>query len=250
MYEWLNNAWVIGIGGSVVSGVIVSYITRLLFKNKDNIENLQKINAANREVIYAIRPSIPEGKLPSESVFIALIDATARRYGLKPADLYTSKEISQELIKEVMDSNFISAETKEQYCSNLSHIGLNDAELQYNTDEDYRAALEKNRETHDYKERVLQMFSAAIGVATSVMTAVLVFTYSRDQIVSISSKYSIFAVLFPISAMLSGMAAVWFVSSIRRRQREQRERETMTITSPTYWSRPQDFSSWLIKKDL
>lgn len=248
MYEWLNNAWVIGIGASIISGPIVSYITRLIFKNKDNAEYLQKINAANREVVYAIRPSIPEGMIPTDNVFTALIDATARRYGLKTIDLYSSTEISQELIKEVMDSNFISADTKEKYCKKLLSISTGSQEMQDNSEKDHRSVLEISREEHLYKERVLKMFSAVIGISTSVMTAVLVIAYNKDQVAWLSSEYNIIAVLLPITAMLSVSIAVWVVSSIRRRQIEQREIE-MRSSLPQFWAGLEDYTLRQSNKD-
>ena len=63
--EFLSNPWVLGIGGGVLSGLLVTLITRYFFSKRENREYLQKIATANNEIIYAIRPAIAEKLMPS-----------------------------------------------------------------------------------------------------------------------------------------------------------------------------------------
>ena len=102
-----NNSWVIGIGGGILSGLIVTLITRYLFSKKDNKEYAQKVSTVNREVVYALRPGISEGHIPDNEVLASLINATARRYKVERGDVYQAKQIAEELIKDIMDSSFI-----------------------------------------------------------------------------------------------------------------------------------------------
>ncbi|RUV37445.1 hypothetical protein [Mesorhizobium sp. M7A.F.Ca.MR.148.00.0.0] len=122
--EWLNNPWISGIGGSIISGIIVAWITQKIFSNKEAKEQSQRLTAANREIVYAVRGGIPEGKVPSVEVVEALTSATARRYGVNAKELYGPDELAADLVKEVMDSNFISAEVKEGYCEKLLTLRL------------------------------------------------------------------------------------------------------------------------------
>ena len=39
-----SNPWIVGIGGGVLSGFIVAYISRLIFSKRDNREYAQKIS--------------------------------------------------------------------------------------------------------------------------------------------------------------------------------------------------------------
>ncbi len=55
MKELLNNGWVIGIGGGILSGLIVTWLTRTLFSKKDLRELAANISSANREILYAIK---------------------------------------------------------------------------------------------------------------------------------------------------------------------------------------------------
>ena len=49
--DWLNNTWVVGILGGVLSGFIVNYLSRIFLSKRENREYLQKVFSANREVI-------------------------------------------------------------------------------------------------------------------------------------------------------------------------------------------------------
>jgi len=120
---WLNNGWVVGIATSVISGLLVTWIARILLSKKEDREYRQKIAAANRDIIYAVRGGVAEGKLSERDVVLALTEATARRYDVSSGDLYVPKEIAQELIKEVMDSSFLPTEKKLEYCGKLVEFG-------------------------------------------------------------------------------------------------------------------------------
>jgi len=93
----LNNPWVIGIGGGIFSGLIVTFISRLFLSRRDQREYAQKILGANREIIYAVRPGISEGIIHAVGVLDALVEATARKYGVDREDLYQPYEIAQDL---------------------------------------------------------------------------------------------------------------------------------------------------------
>ncbi len=60
MIELINNPWTVAIGGGILSGLGVTIITRLFLEKKDDREILERVNAANKELIYAIRPCIAE----------------------------------------------------------------------------------------------------------------------------------------------------------------------------------------------
>jgi len=85
--EWLNNPWVVGIGGSVLGGLLVTVVSRALLSRRDRREYVQRLLSANREVIYAIRPGISEEHIADRRVVELLISATARKYTVDKADL-------------------------------------------------------------------------------------------------------------------------------------------------------------------
>jgi hypothetical protein len=70
--SWLNNTWVVGIGGGILSGLFVTYISRFWLSKRDNKEYRQKITTANQEILYAVRPCISEDVLPTRKVMYRL----------------------------------------------------------------------------------------------------------------------------------------------------------------------------------
>jgi len=171
MIEWLNNPWVIGI----VGGLIVTAISRYLFSRRDNKEYRQKVVTANQEILYAVRPGVSEGKIASVEVLDSLLTATASKYGVEKDDLYRPSEISNHLIKEVMDSSFISVELKQQYCDALAalkvtRIQKEKGELQQPEREKPEAAT-----ISEYREKLVTMLSMMLGIITTIMTVLVVF---------------------------------------------------------------------------
>lgn len=125
-FSWLNNQWFVGLATAVAAMIlnwlVVTPISRYFLSKSENREYLQRIYTTNREMLYSIRPAISEGNIPKPETINALIAATARRYAVKDEDLYGPTEILQELIKEVMDSSFLSSHTKQEYCERLTAV--------------------------------------------------------------------------------------------------------------------------------
>jgi len=158
--EIFSNPWVVGIGGGILSGLIVAYISRLIFSKRDNREYAQKISQANHEVLYAVRPGISEGIIPTNGVLKSLIEATARRYSVDVADMHNLNDVSSELIKEVMDSSFISASAKQEFCEKLTAIKEEEITPE-------KIEFEKEYEVSArYRQQLVAMLSAMVAVLT------------------------------------------------------------------------------------
>ena len=52
--NFLYNPWFIGIGGGIVSSLIVFFVTRAISNRKGNKEYLQRIKTANNEILYSL----------------------------------------------------------------------------------------------------------------------------------------------------------------------------------------------------
>jgi hypothetical protein len=122
MHGWATNDWLVGIGSSVLAGVVLYLVSWFLLTKRRRHEFLQLVRLANREVMSAIRPGIAEGHIPGGNVLQAMANATARKYGLRRPDLFTTAELADELVKEVMDSSFLSSAQKADYCSKLAFM--------------------------------------------------------------------------------------------------------------------------------
>ncbi|MEI8597914.1 hypothetical protein P4S64_10930 [Vibrio sp. M60_M31a] len=197
----MSNEWVVGIGGGILSGLIVTLLTRYIFTKRDNREYYRKLDLVNKEVLYALRPGIPEGAMPSESVLESLIIATSRKYKVNSKDVFQPKQIAEELIKEIMDSSFISFEAKSQYCSSLSHL-VEDVRPRSEVEESEEKRLNKH-----YQIKQNQQMSVVLGLftgATSVVVTIMSMNMKIDETSSLITK--VYMTTFP---MMLAASAAW-----------------------------------------
>lgn len=173
MLEWINNPWVVGIGAAIPGGLVVFILTRVVFGRKDRGEYLQKLRSANREIIYALRPGISSGYVPNRQVVESLINATARKYSVDSSEIHNPAQISEELIKEILDSTFISAEAKEKYCKQLDGLVATRSDpLESDTDlSESQSRTRSNLE--EYRSQMVKMMSVMLAAITAIMTLVL-----------------------------------------------------------------------------
>ena len=208
-----NNAWVVGIGGGILSGLVVTLITRYLFSKKDNKEYAQKIAAVNKEVVYALRPGISEGHIPDMEVLHSLINATARKYKINREDAYQAKQIAEELIKEIMDSSFISSDTKKNYCETLAHLVNEQKEVSVPLE------IENERKLVDaeYRQKQTERVSSVLGLTAAMSTMVVVATKVLDTDKVSSPLKSILDITLPTLTVLVAVmvATAAMLTSVR-----------------------------------
>ncbi|WP_440221759.1 hypothetical protein ACQQ2N_11720 [Dokdonella sp. MW10] len=224
--EVINNPWFIGIGGGILSGLIVTLISRMVLSRRDNREYAQKVLGANREVIYAIKPGISEGLIPASEIIQSLIEATARKYGVEAKNLYRASEIAQELMKEVMDSSFISAKTKEEYCAQLARLVAAPSTQPSSTHQKPRDERPSSG-MEEYRSRMISMMSIMMGMGAASMTLFMVLS-KNAPFASLTFGSGLFSAIFPaIAAMLvvvAAAAAAMSFTRIQRKHLEERER--------------------------
>ncbi|HCM0798771.1 hypothetical protein ACEV8F_21785 [Vibrio parahaemolyticus] len=218
--DFLSNEWVIGIGGGVLSGLIVTLLTRYIFTKRDNREYYRKLDLVNKEVLYALRPGISEGAMPNESVLESLIVATSRKYKVNSKDVFQPKQIAEELIKEIMDSSFISFDTKSQFCSTLSHL-VDETQSKSDAEESEVKMLNKH-----YQIKQNQQMSVVLGLftgATSIVVTIMSMNMKIDDASSLVSK--VYMTTLPM--MLAASAALLSIAGIFAYLRLRRARRTI-----------------------
>ena len=218
LLDWLNNPWIVGIGGGTLSGLLVTFVSRKVLSRRDRGEYMQKLQSANREIIYALRLGIPERSVPERRVVESLISATARKYAVDRNDLHAPAQIGEELTKEIMDSSFISAKTKQEYYNQLDaliHVSPEPSQ----GDADVTGAGQGPRsDLAEYRSRMVTMMSLMLGVTTALMTMVLVLSDERDSSTTESitpllpAIVVLFTTLMGASAMLLRKQSRRFVS--------------------------------------
>ena len=137
---------------------------------------------------YALRPGIAEGHVPDRRAVQSLINATARKYAVDKSDLYDPTQIGEELTKEIMDSSFISANTKQEYCNQLDSLSpIPPSHLREEAVED--SAGKPRSDLSEYRSRMVWMMSMMIGIMTAMMTmAVGFFNFSKGDTIDLESE--------------------------------------------------------------
>jgi len=163
--KWFSNVWFVGIVTGIVSGLITTWLARLLLARRESREYLQNVAAANREVVLAIRATIPEENLPSREVIEALRQSTARRLRVAVKDTLSRMEIVQELVKEVMDSSFLPSVKKAEYCAMLLPLG---EDVQQPDERRERLLQAVRREEHDHAKHLEDLSRQRIAAMSTI----------------------------------------------------------------------------------
>jgi|SRR5690554_169795 len=220
--EVFTNTWVVGIGGGILSGLIVTVITRYLFSKKDNSEYMQKVSTVNREILYALRPGISEGHIPDEAILSALANSTARKYRVERNDIYQPKQIAEELIKEIMDSSFISSDTKNSYCETLSHL-IKESPPEK---DDLALKAEVKSAESDYRQRLNERMSMVLGLTAAMITMLVSFQSFVGKSAINTPLKEVFDLIVPtmtiLTATLVAMATMLMTVRLRRLKEDRK----------------------------
>jgi hypothetical protein len=217
MTEILNNPWVTGIGGGIISSLIVFFVTRYAFSKKEKKEYNQKIETANNEMLYAIRPLIIEKKIPSDEIFSSVRLATAKKYGVQPDDLYSGFSISNDLINEIMNNSFLSSDQKIELCELLNTMKKTKEKGTEDKNIEIIYMKEKDSLSSKYNSILLAMVSFA-----TVLTMTL-FTLKDKELKTeglIKDNLSIF-----LLATVIPLVAITMLYSLKMIREKDKERE-------------------------
>lgn len=219
--QFFSNGWVIGIGSGILSGFAVFFVTRLLFSNQ-SAKEIQRLTAvANTELVQAIRQGIPEEYIPTSEVIEALIRATARRHNLAPSQLLDVSELSDELIKEVIDSSFLSSKSKGSYCRALEALGSSETVLR---SPDGQPSTEANRNLASGVSmsgmEIGLLLGLLSGLATAGMALDLRDILPWDDLQTTVFDNPVVALLAPAAVSISAAAVFSALLQARKRSRQ------------------------------
>jgi len=222
--ELLNNTWIAGIGTGVLSGALVTWVTNRLISKRDEKELARSIEIANREILYALRTEVSEEQVPALEVVEALINATARRHKLEARHLLRPKQIAEELIKEIMDSSFISSLTKKSFCASLkSLMPMQETELDRRVQKENEMFVGRV----EYRERLIMLFSITLGLISAFATLFLTLRPSAtDSIVG-----RVFDSLFPMALILGAVVLIMNVMLAAMKMRHRRLRQELGVAA-------------------
>jgi hypothetical protein len=170
MKELLTNFWVVGIVGGILSGLSVAWITRIIFSKKDNKEYLRKVLQANKDVIFSVRATISDGDIPSREIISALISSNSIKYGIEVTNMFTIEQICDDLIKEVMDSSFISSKIKNEYCEKLITLKNQKVTDLKGIPEEDDFQNKNVRSALEYRQQLITNMAMILGIMAALMS--------------------------------------------------------------------------------
>lgn len=159
MDDLIANPWIVGIGGGVISSLIVFFITKFFLSKKENKEYEQKVRLATNEVVYAVRPLVIDKAIPANDVLAALRSAIAVKYGVKVSDVIGIKQLVCILVLEILSNSFLNSSQKNEYCNLL--MTMKDEPKQTPSNDVHKRKSERNL----YISMMLSLlcFSAVLG---------------------------------------------------------------------------------------
>lgn len=184
MLAFLQNPWVVGIGGGIVSGIIVYFITSWLYKRKDNSKYLEQISRANLDIIQALKPYVAERGLPEKEIVDAIIVSTARKYKVKSDELYSIRIICEELIREIVENAYVSSEKKQEYAKQLQEY-LHKLDTEKSRDfliSDIEKEIKNMTvfKESNYRRKTATMLSALLSAFAGIVTVLVTFVAFLD----------------------------------------------------------------------
>lgn len=159
MDDLIANPWIVGIGGGVISSLIVFFITKFFLSKKENKEYEQKVRLATNDVVYAVRPLVIDKAIPANDVLAALRSAIAVKYGVKVSDVIGIKQLVSILVLEILSNSFLNSSQKNEYCNLL--MTMKDEPKQTPSNDVHKRKSERNL----YISMMLSLFcfSAVLG---------------------------------------------------------------------------------------
>lgn len=161
----LNNNYVI----SILTGLMVYFITDLFTRVREKKNYLLKVDTVNKELFNIIKNCIPENNLPSPQILLSIHRSSARNQNVKIEDVDSLFIIFDDLIKEIMDSNFLSYENKINYCEKI--MRLNQEVLNYTIviNEECKTTID---EDINFKPKISSLIAVALASVSTLVSLI------------------------------------------------------------------------------
>lgn len=167
MKEFLSNSWVV----SIISGILVFFVTNFFVILKSKRESRKQIYDANTRVLNHIRGYVVDNGLPSQIIIESVKKSIAWEYNIKYNDLLSTKELCEELIKDIIGNIYISNDNRKIYINMLEEYLIQNNGIDDSEDEDINKKYDTR--TYEYISTVISIIAGLISaLGTGLITAV------------------------------------------------------------------------------
>ncbi len=197
----LNNQWITGVGTSLISGLLVFFLTKRFFTDRQNKEYNQRIKTANNEILYAIRPLIVEKTKPNLQILNSVLHSTVKKYNVELADIYNTYSLCDDLTNEIMSNSFLSSEQKIE----LSGL-INDLKNDESTNKD--SIKTETLLTVKNNKNSINSMSLILSLTVAMMTLLFVLLEFQGLKTSIGRNDFEFVFIILVATLVPMMALV------------------------------------------
>ncbi|WP_419528311.1 hypothetical protein [Akkermansia sp.] len=177
MQSFLGNPWTSGIGGGIISGLIVFYVTRWFIQRRDKSGYINSVHNANKQVIDLLKAYVVDKGLPDAQIVRSIISATAREFSVKREEMFDVIVICEELIKEIIGNVYVSGDQKQKYLEDLRIYVENIEDFNYNINSSLENIVDARSRKHLFYSSY-QYISMVLGIVTGLLVISFTIVYS------------------------------------------------------------------------
>ncbi len=215
--SFLENPWTSGIGGGLISGFIVFYVTRWFLQRKDKNGYITSVNSANKQVINLLKAYVVDKGLPDYQIVNSIISATAREFSVKREEMYDVIVICEELIKEIIGNVYVSSDQKQKYLEDLRLYMEQVENHNYHVDNCY---LEKVLNQSSYRTNY-QNISFILGTVSAILAFLIPFLPRLPNFFKDSSNFTIMLIM--MGSILISFYSTFILIKFRKKLLDKRK---------------------------
>lgn len=170
MKEFLSNAWVI----SIISGILVFFVTNFFVKIKSKKEAKKQIHDANAMILNHIRGYVVDNGLPNPIIIESIKNSISREYCVNCLNLLSDKEICEELIKDIISNIYISNENRKVYINMLQEY------LEQNNISNSNNEINNEINSEKTFVKIIDIVSAIAGLLTIMGSSLSIYIIRAD----------------------------------------------------------------------
>ncbi|RBP20662.1 MULTISPECIES: hypothetical protein [Bacillus] len=208
--SFLENNWVI----SIFAGALVTAITELWKRGTSKKSYWQKVDLANKDILNTIESFTSEKDLPNTQILISFHTSTARKYKVLLKDIYSLDKVIDDLIRKIMESNFLSYIQKIESSERLIQLKENilKPKIESNTPKEI-----KDIDKLQHRHNLISITSILIGLITTAFSMfIYLFKTENSPLFSISAGEIIGPVITIAAFILAVIYTIATVTETRK----------------------------------
>lgn len=180
-----ENIWFVAIGGGIISGLILYFVTNWFFSRKDNSERIKVAHQANEEIVNILKPYIADKGLPEIEVVNALIASVARKFKLEVSELYSIDHVCEELIREIISNVYVSCDKKVEYTQQLAEYSLRIKQNKETSESDKLKSeiYQRNSSQVIYRNKLSSRYTILFSMYSSIVmiSSIILFGFINEK---------------------------------------------------------------------